>query len=898
MEDINSFDQTLKHMLIYLTQVQDTLILFGVTDDTVLRDHVIEVLRERLPEAITLRHFRYDREHISLLEGVVETAASSNGRVVVSVTGLEALPRDKQSEAIKLLNYQRNRFGRTGLAVIVWVNQALFAEIANKAADFYSWRSHTFFIEPPPDWDKLESLRRSYLQALFYQNEYVNLQGLAPVRGGQIVQMRMDHIFIPLRAEQEVSSSPVEPFLRPGDNKEDVEPEEISSEQRRARERHVLTRHEVQSRPVEITELLRERRAVVLGDPGAGKTTLLRYVAYQLANAQISGKDPEFAEQAPHLANCLPVYVRIGLYAQHLEQSPEATIAEYAPLGCQLFQLPLTTELLNPEMEQGRVLFLLDGLDEIIDTTWRREVAQRVEAFARSWPQCPVVVTSRIVGYREAQLSEQFTQFTISPFAEQEILRFAESWYRALGEPGRAAALVDGILASDSIRRLASNPLLLTVIALIHFRRTKLPHQRVKLYQLAAETLVDQWMSERRVIPEEWDVPETLDVLLPAIAWHLHRTTSSGLINEQDLHDLLVKTMRQHEPRLSEQDAHRRAAQFRRNVAEFSGIFLERGLDKERRSLYGFLHLTFEEYFAAVRLGELWDREGSQVLKPLLHDPRWVEIILLAAGRFGEFSQYQATRFVRAILEAGSQYEDILHRDLLLAARCLGDDVRVDADLRRTIFTQLLELYFNSQSPSALCEDIGKAFDRLSSTAARADLLETLMKKLSATDGSMRWAAARALGRLGPAATPEVLAALLKRLSDTDGSVREAAADALRRLGPAAATPEVLAALLQRLSDTDRYVRWAAADALRRLGPAAATPEVLAALLQRLSDTEGLVREAAAHAVGNLSAYVRSQARSQIVKSLLPLASNKEDREKCNAGYIALRNLLAAEASD
>jgi hypothetical protein len=655
VEDIDSFDQTLKHMLIYLTQVEDTLILFGVTDDMVLRDHVIKVLRERLPEEVTLRHFRYDREHISLLEGAVETAASSNGRVVVSVTGLEALPRDKQSEAIKLLTYQRNRFGHTGLAVIIWVNQALFAEISNKAADFYSWRSHTFFIEPPPNWNKLESLRRSYLQALLYQNEYVNLQGLAPMRGGQIVQMRMDQIFIPLRAEQEVPLSPVESFLQPGDNKEDAEPEEMSPEQARAWERYALkSRPEIQSRPVGIPELLREQRAVVLGDPGAGKTTLLRYLAYQLANAQISEGDPEFTKQASHLANCLPVYVRIGLYAQHLEQRPEATIAEYAPLGCQLFQLPLTAELLQAEMEQGRVLFLLDGLDEIIDTTWRREVAQRVETFARSWPHCPVVVTSRIVGYREARLGDPFTQFTISPFAEQEILRFAESWYQALGEPGHAAALVDAILVSDSIRRLASNPLLLIVIALIHLWRTKLPHQRVKLYQLAAETLVDQWMSERRVIPEEWNVPETLDVLLPAIAWHLHRTTSSGLIGEQDLHDLLVNTLRQHEPRLSEQDAHRRAAQFRRNVAEFSGIFLERGLDKDGRGLYGFLHLTFEEYFAAVRLGELWDREGSQVLKPLLHDPRWVEIILLAAGRFGEFSQYQAASCARSLMQGAS----------------------------------------------------------------------------------------------------------------------------------------------------------------------------------------------------------------------------------------------------
>ena len=47
----------------------------------------------------------------SLPEGAVEATASGDGQPAVSVTGLEALPRDKRTEAIQLLNLQRNRFG-------------------------------------------------------------------------------------------------------------------------------------------------------------------------------------------------------------------------------------------------------------------------------------------------------------------------------------------------------------------------------------------------------------------------------------------------------------------------------------------------------------------------------------------------------------------------------------------------------------------------------------------------------------------------------------------------------------------------------------------------------------------------------------------------------------------
>lgn len=842
---MSSFDENIKLVSQYLSQVEGTLILIGVTEDTVLRDYAINVLRERLDSKITLRDFRFDSQHISLLEGAAEIAGSSDGPVAISATGLEALWRDKQSEAIYLLNSQRNRLGQSSLAIILWLNQSLLSEVSTKAADFYSWRSHTFSLEPPQDWNRLESQKRSYLQALLYKNQYVNLQGLAPIRGGQIVQMRMDEIFIPLRAEQEIETVllPPPPFDDPAypDFDEEVETSpvkrgrRISYQTRLSREGEwqavedyvIPTKREVKSRPVELNELFRERRAIVLGDPGSGKTTLMRYVAYRLAQAQIEGEQSELIKENPQLADRLPVYVRIGLYAQHLQQNPEAKIDEYAPLSSQALQIPLPDELLKSEMAAGRVFFLLDGLDEIINTAQRRDVARRVEEFARNCHECPVLVTSRIVGYREARLSDQFSQFTIRRFEEPEIRSFVEKWYSALGEPHRAESLTKAIIDSDSIRNLASNPLLLTVIALIHRRKAKLPQRRVSLYKDAAETLVDEWMSERRVIPEGWDAQETIDILLPAIGWHLHRTSSSGLIGEQELHELLVNTMKHHEPRLSESEAQSRAALFRRNVNEFSGISLERGLDKDGRGLYGFLHLTFEEYFAAVRLCEVWDREGNEALKPLLHNPRWTEIVLLAAGRFGEFSQYQATRFVRSILEAGSEYEDILHRDLLLAARCLGDDIRVDPDLRRKIVASLIKLYFDQNSPDGLKEDVLKMFGRLGGTAAEPDLLDGLTRRLSNSSSDVRSAAARALGQIGEAAASE---------------------------------------------------------------------QVISVLIPLLSDSELYVRSAAATALGQLSAFVRAENRPQAIKQYLSLARSKRNKEKRNAGYIGLRNALAAQA--
>jgi HEAT repeats/NACHT domain len=878
---MSPFDQVIEHMALEFAQTEGTSILFGVTDDTVLRDHALDALRKRLPAEITLREFRYDAEHLSLLEGAVEATTSGGGRPAVSVTGLEALPRDKRTEAIHLLNLQRNRIGRTEIAVILWVNRATLTEISTQAADFYSWRSATFLIEPPTGWNVLESMRRSYLQALIAHNEFVNLQGLAPMRSGQIIQMRMDDIFIPLRAEQQVKSSDSPEFLSLRDSAsakprmieeidEVQQPANMLNEMRRTRAQwaseamqEAEDTQEVTARPVDIPELLQENRAVVLGDPGAGKTTLLRYVAYELVKSQLANGQSEILNRIPDLAGCLPVYVHIGEYAQHLQQKPESTLDAFAFLGSQVRQLPLSNALVKDAMGQGRILFLLDGMDEIIDTIQRREVAQRIEEFAFSHPRCRILVTSRVVGYREAQLSREFSQFTISPFEDNEIHRFIQSWYKALGMPEGADKLVQAIEGSPSIRRLASNPLLLTVIALIHWRGDKLPRHRVRLYRLASETLVDEWMSHRRVTPEGWDVQETMQVLLPAIAWHLHQTSSTGLIGEQELDRLLVETLLRHDPSLSENEAHTRASQFRRNVSEFSGIFLERGLDQDDCGSYGFLHLTFEEYFAALRLADIWERAGNSVLKPLLDDPRWTESILLTAGHFGEFSQYQATRFVRMILEAHSEHEDVLHRDLLLAAQCLADDVRLDADLRRAILSQLIKIYFSSNSPRTLREDIRKVFARLSGTFAGVSLLKGLTQRLTIPKSEVcRLTAAAALGQMGQAAaTPEVLAALLKLLSDPEEAVRRAAAAALEQMGQVVASLEALSALYRLLTDHDRNVHAVAEWALRKM-----------------------------------SLYIGPQDRSEAMKLFLSLArsNNVEQRD---IGYVGLRNLLAARHS-
>ena len=118
-------------------------------------------------------------------------------------------------------------------------------------------------------------------------------------------------------------------------------------------------------------------------------------------------------------------------------------------------------------------------------------------------------------------------------------------------------------------------------------------------------------------------------------------------------------------------------------------------------------------------------------------------------------------------------------------------------------------------------------------------------RKYDALHGSLRSAAADALGRIGPAAVP----VLIKAASSSDESLRTQANQALASMEqrPAEAAP----AIRKQLHNPEPAVRRAAVLALRRLGGESA---VLDELQASLKDDNPGVRQAAAHVLGEIGA--------------------------------------------
>ena len=106
--------------------------------------------------------------------------------------------------------------------------------------------------------------------------------------------------------------------------------------------------------------------------------------------------------------------------------------------------------------------------------------------------------------------------------------------------------------------------------------------------------------------------------------------------------------------------------------------------------LCAFRHLTFQEYGIARLLHTLWQRDRKltwRFLKSRLHKAAWREPILLLVSMMDDET---ATAFIKRLLKARSRYENILHRDLRLAAACIGENRDVDANLPRQVTKRLI----------------------------------------------------------------------------------------------------------------------------------------------------------------------------------------------------------------
>jgi predicted NACHT family NTPase len=155
---------------------------------------------------------------------------------------------------------------------------------------------------------------------------------------------------------------------------------------------------------------------------------------------------------------------------------------------------------------------LLDGLDEVARQEDRRHVADWVELQIKQYPKNDYVITSRLQGYRATKIANADV-LQVCSFTDDQVTRFVRGWYLAVEQrstdtPGEDVRLQAESNAGDLLKRLNDapglydltvNPLLLTMIAIIHRYRGALPGRRVDLYGEICQVMLWRIPEARRL---------------------------------------------------------------------------------------------------------------------------------------------------------------------------------------------------------------------------------------------------------------------------------------------------------------------------------------------------------------------------------------------------------------
>ncbi|MBF2090248.1 MAG: HEAT repeat domain-containing protein, partial [Synechococcales cyanobacterium K32_A2020_035] len=425
---------------------------------------------------------------------------------------------------------------------------------------------------------------------------------------------------------------------------------------------------------------------VVLGDPGAGKSTLVRYLAVQWARQASSDAE------AP-----IPLLIELRRYIQSKESGECKNFLEFIHQGSNWVG-NLNQMELDRILDQGRVLVMFDGLDEVVERGQRGNVLKAIHGFSQTYPQARIIVTSRVIGYRAEDLrGAGFRHFMLQDLDREQMQQFVTDWHEttysdAAERERKQRRLERAIDGSKAIFELAGNPLLLTLMAILN-RGEELPRDRVRLYEKAAEVLLFQWDFEEKeglVDPRLAKYLVELDfrdkrAMLQQVAYCMQSSPkglAGNFVTRQVLEDCLVDYLKN---RKDAAQAPSIAGLIIEQLRERNFILCALGNDN-----YAFIHRTFLEYFCATEIVERFGKRGTEggltfeqlrdeVFGGHWQDPTWHEVLRLICGEIAPKFAGELIEFLMGLEVDRSKFieDSYLKKEgllnLFLAADCLEE---------------------------------------------------------------------------------------------------------------------------------------------------------------------------------------------------------------------------------
>lgn len=514
---------------------------------------------------------------------------------------------------------------------------------------------------------------------------------------------------------------------------------------------------------------------------------------------------------------------------------------------------------------EGKAIILLDGLD-LLSPTDNFFPYDEISNFVSEYSNCRFVVSSR-PGFFE-NIRTDFKVSELEKLTDKKIQAFIENY---VTDRELRTILINKILSNKQLKSILTNPMLLYLAIKVAMERKDstedlLPSNRSEMYESFLSGLFSHYIRTKgkTLCADRVQIKNALtDLYFKLQCWNIVSCEYSKAI------EIVTK--------------HAEDLRFRRTTAQeiledsFKlGILVKIDSEIEDTKIAYGIHQSFQEYFAAIKIKELF--EGGFDISEAFSHPKWENVIIFTSEMVESVDEFVDSILLKGELFLASKCvnkasDGMKERLCALLADKLDSKFTLDkknsikslgniGDIGIDLLTEILDdedIEVSREAVEALgqinsekaIELLIKTFNNENSTVQgkvavtlgqikAAKSAERLIKALNA-EPYVRLRVIEALGQMKYKKTVELL---IKSLENEDAEVRSGAIYALGEIKSEAAVEP----LIKALQDEDSEVRSGAIYALEQMK----SNKIIERLTTALGDQDPKIRGGAAETLGKM----------------------------------------------